>query len=441
MSYTPPLLSSNTRNYVGKTPFEGDKLERRALAEKLTTYLSRLNDGAVLALDAPWGEGKTWFGRNWSESLKASEYKVIYIDAFEQDYIEDPFMLITSEILNIIKDESEIIETLKKSGVEIAKALLPVGAKALLNFGGRILLGSSDMSEEIKEAIEAGTSATSELTSQWIKESLEEYTQNKIVMQEFKIQLAKYAQTQVNPIVIFIDELDRCKPNFAVNLVERIKHFFDVPNIVFVLLLNREQLEKAIKGVYGNETDASAYLGKFVNFFFKLPKLNKESYKTEQKINNFITSTMNRFKFQEDKESEVFKDALQKFAVYFELSLRDIEKCVSLYAFAYPVNNMVWMLVYLIVLKVKHASLFHSLVLNDKKAHTVARDNLRLVIQKYEESESTLNYLIEWHEYHISDFTKMGEQFKEIKLPIRPLIDKKDLFLHFAKKIDIDLED
>lgn len=440
MSNTSPLLSSNTRNYVGTAPFEGDKLERKALSDKLTNYLSRLNDGAVLALDAPWGEGKTWFGRNWAKSLEENEYKVIYIDAFEQDYIEDPFMLITSEILNIIKDESEIVETLKKSGVEIAKALLPVGAKALVNFGGRILLGSSDMSKEVQEAIEAGTSATSELTSQWIKESLEEYTQDKIVMQEFKVQLAEYAQVQEKPIVIFIDELDRCKPNFAVNLVERIKHFFDVPNVVFVLLLNREQLEKAIKGVYGKETDASAYLGKFVNFFFKLPKLDRKSYKTEQKLNNFIASTMNRFKFQENQENSVLKEALQNFAVYFKLSLRDIEKCVSLYAFAYPVNNMVWMLVYLIVLKVKHVPLFHLLVLNDKTAHTTARDNLRLIIQKYE-SESALSYLIEWHEYHISDFTQSGEQFKDVKLPFSLSIDKKDLFLYFAKKIDIDLED
>ena len=34
---------------------DNDRLERRQLAEKLTGYLERLNDGAVLAIDAPWG--------------------------------------------------------------------------------------------------------------------------------------------------------------------------------------------------------------------------------------------------------------------------------------------------------------------------------------------------------------------------------------------------
>ena len=85
MSQEIPRLSANTREYVGTNAFDNDKLERRQLAEKFTTYLDRLNDGAVLAIDAPWGEGKTWFARNWEADLKEKNYKTIYIDAFEQD--------------------------------------------------------------------------------------------------------------------------------------------------------------------------------------------------------------------------------------------------------------------------------------------------------------------------------------------------------------------
>ncbi|MCM3608807.1 hypothetical protein M4D49_25315 [Cupriavidus pauculus] len=51
------------------TPFDGDLLERAAVARRLTTYLQRLEIGAVMAIDAPWGEGKTWFGRHWAKSL------------------------------------------------------------------------------------------------------------------------------------------------------------------------------------------------------------------------------------------------------------------------------------------------------------------------------------------------------------------------------------
>ena len=160
------ILSANTREYVGETAFVDDRLDRQPLAEKLTGYLERLNDGAVLAIDAPWGEGKTWFGRNWNKYLQDKEYKTIYIDTFEQDYIEDPFVLITSEVLSIVDEGNEHKENLKRGGVEVAKALLPTAGKAFVNFGGRFLLGASDLTGEIQEALEAGTTNIAELTSE-----------------------------------------------------------------------------------------------------------------------------------------------------------------------------------------------------------------------------------------------------------------------------------
>ena len=95
--------------------------------------------------------------------------------------------------------------------------------------------------------------------------------------------------------------MDRCKPNFAVSLIERIKHYFDVPNVVFILLLNKEQLENAIKGVYGINTDATKYLDKFINFYFNLPKQNKEDHRTQYKIENFIKVTMQNIVLQKVK--------------------------------------------------------------------------------------------------------------------------------------------
>ncbi len=376
-----PILSANTREYVGETAFANDRLDRQPLAEKLTGYLERLNDGAVLAIDAPWGEGKTWFGRNWNKYLQDEDYKTIYIDTFEQDYIEDPFMLITSEILSIVGDGDELKESLKSGGIEVAKALLPTAGKALVNFGGRVLLGSSDLTGEIKEALEAGTTNVAKLTSEFIKENLESYSKDKLAMHEFKVKLAEYAQAQDKPIVIFIDELDRCKPDFAVNLVERVKHFFDVPNIVFVLLLNRDQLEKAVKGVYGSDTDASTYLGKFVNFFFALPKPTQDGLNYEQKLKSFINATMKKYKFTRDNNShESFIINLELWSKYFNMSLQDIEKAVALYSFSGIVGGVSWIITYLIVLKVKEPTLFKKLVSENKEAHSQAKKMLEVFI-------------------------------------------------------------
>lgn len=405
-------LSANTREYVGETAFSDDRLDRQPLAEKLTGYLERLNDGAVLAIDAPWGEGKTWFGRNWNKYLQDKDYKTIYIDAFEQDYIEDPFMLITSEILSIVDESDELKENLKSGVIEVAKALLPTAGKAVVNFGGRFLLGSSDLTGDIKESIESGTTNIAELTSEFIKENLESYSKDKLAMHEFKIKLAEYAQAQDKPIVIFIDELDRCKPNFAVNLVERVKHFFDVPNIVFVLLLNRDQLEKAVKGVYGSDTDASTYLGKFVNFFFVLPKPTQDGLNYEQRLKSFINGTMKKYKFTRDNDAhEGFLNHLEIWSKCFNMSLRDIEKAVALYSFAGIFGGVSWILTYLIALKIKEPKLFKSLVSGDKNAHTDAK----LMVEKFIDSDDGLGFLmffVQWHEFHINNFSEIGESFR-----------------------------
>jgi len=437
-----PILSANTRTYVGETAFLDDRLDRKPLAEKLTGYLSRLNDGAVLAIDAPWGEGKTWFGRNWAKHLEDEDYKVVYIDAFEQDYIEDPFMLITSEILSIVDEGSEIEKNLKKGGVEVGKALLPLAGKALVNMGGRFLFGSTDLSGEFQEALEAGTANVAELTSELIKENLESYGKDKIAMSEFKTQLAEFAQTQEKPIVIFIDELDRCKPNFAVNLVERIKHFFDVPNIVFVLLLNRDQLEKAVKGVYGSETDASAYLGKFVNFFFTLSKPTQDGFNYEQKLKSFINATMKKYKFTQDNNNhDTFIMHLGLWAPYFKMSLRDIEKAVALYSFSGVNNNISWIMMYLIALKIKEPKLYRKLVDGDIESHKKAKEMIEVFEQQDGIGQHILNFFKEWHEAYMTEFTNLSDDFiSQLPFRYRHQGNPEKFFASLASNIDLSID-
>jgi len=436
-----PKLSANTREYVGETAFANDRLERQRLAEKLTGYLERLNDGAVLAIDAPWGEGKTWFGRNWNKSLQDKNYQTIYIDAFEQDYIEDPFVLITSEILSIVDEGYGLKENLKSGGIEVAKALLPTAGKAFVNLGGRFLLGSSDLTGEIKEALESGTSNIAELTSEFVKENLESYSEDKLAMKEFKVKLAEYAQMQDKPIIIFIDELDRCKPNFAVNLIERVKHFFDVPNIVFVLLLNREQLEKAVKGVYGSDTDASTYLGKFVNFFFALPKPTQEGLNYEYRLKSFINETMKKYKFTRGNDShEGFLNHLEIWSKCFNMSLRDIEKAVALYSFSGITGEISWILTYLIALKIKEPKLFRNLVVGDKEAHL----KVKIIVEKFIASNEGFGFsmfFVQWHEAYINDFSEIGEAFKsQLARYHRYSHSPKTLFPNLANAIDLEVE-
>ena len=98
-SHLPPLSVGKYLTDI-TTPFESDLLDRKKLADKLTGYIDRLSAGAVIAIDAPWGEGKTWFGKNWARQLE-SDHRVLYLDAFEGDYMDDPFLLVSAEITRL----------------------------------------------------------------------------------------------------------------------------------------------------------------------------------------------------------------------------------------------------------------------------------------------------------------------------------------------------
>ena len=207
-----PKLSANTREYVGANAFDNDKLERRQLAEKLTGYLERLNDGAVLAIDAPWGEGKTWFARNWEADLKEKNYKTIYIDAFEQDYVDEPFILLASELMEIIKENGSANDNkkFKKTATQIAKSTLSIGAKVGINLATKVFLGNVDLNEEIEKSIEEVGSSSADNISKFIEDKFDNHKNEKEANVEFKKVLNIYSSKQEKPIVIFIDELDRC---------------------------------------------------------------------------------------------------------------------------------------------------------------------------------------------------------------------------------------
>ncbi len=253
---------------VGSEAFGNDLFDRRRIADTLTNYISRFQTGCVIGIDAPWGEGKTWFGRNWEAYLKEKDFKVIYLDAFKTDYFEDPFLALSAEIIALLKKEDLPSEKIKNSLLEIGKVLLPTVSRVLLSASMRLALGS-DGSDAIKELKNELDQDSSKLIENVLEDRLKEYESEKGSLEDLRNQLSELALNDKKPIVFFIDELDRCKPTYAIKMLERIKHFFDIPGLIFILLINRQQLERSVAGVYGFENEGAAeYLEKFVHFFF-----------------------------------------------------------------------------------------------------------------------------------------------------------------------------
>jgi len=124
--------------------------------------------------------------------------------------------------------------------------------------------------ESIQKDLEKEVSSVAE---KYMESLLDKPNEQKLTVEAFRLELSsfpeKFALDQgvdvVKPLVFVIDELDRCKPSFALSILERVKHFMSVPNVHFVLGVHTRQLEASVRAVYGSDIDAPAYLQKFLN--------------------------------------------------------------------------------------------------------------------------------------------------------------------------------
>lgn len=256
-------------------PFENDFWGREALADRLTDHVSRINVGATIAIDAEWGAGKSWFVNNWKAKLEKDTFKVIYLNAFNQDYIEDPFLTISMEIANALEADQDTLDKIKSTIGDAYRAILPslpmlifqvaMGLIGAGKLAGELVDTFKDLQDDSGKFGEAAAELLNEKLKEHLYAQVENYENEKKSLDYFKAQLAEITKKEEKPLVFIVDELDRCKPEFAIRLIERIKHFFDIPKVVFILAVNKNQLEESINNFYGFSSTAN-YLEKFIDF-------------------------------------------------------------------------------------------------------------------------------------------------------------------------------
>jgi hypothetical protein len=346
--YVPPAELNEEDNV-----FHGDLFSREKLANSLTACIDRLPHGGVIAIDAPWGEGKSWFGGHWHKKLKNEGYRTAFINAFERDYVEEPFVMLASEMLSSLKPEQA--EPIKKSAIAVTKALAPVVAKGAFNGVVKFVTGTTDFSEQIDDAIEKIGDAVADAGEKQLAKQIEDYEKNKFAVDVFRKTLQEIAAKESKPIVIFVDELDRCRPEFAVKLIERVKHFFETPAVVFILLLNIEQLSGAIKGAYGENIDSTRYLFKFFHLQVSLPKRQYENNEPGD-IVRFCGECLVRYGLQ---PNQAWVDKVAEAANVLQISLRDVERCVGLLSmFGMHLGQHVWFYAWPMIVKITRPQLF-----------------------------------------------------------------------------------
>ncbi len=260
----------------GFTP-EKDLFKKAEFGRSMSHLVGNIEDPLVIAFDGPWGSGKTTFLKMWAGELRNAGHPVIFFDAFENDYIEDAFAALAREI--IILAESKIPKTdkiacsLKEKtanlGIALLKGSLKVASKAVVRAATAGIVDTSDF----KEIAEDTEKETDDLAKHYIDNLLNEPYKQKELSSQFRSTLAELPSILAPPtekesqksLIFIIDELDRCKPLFALSLLERIKHFMMVQNIHFVLGVHMEQLCGSVRSAYGSEIDARLYLQKFIH--------------------------------------------------------------------------------------------------------------------------------------------------------------------------------
>ena len=300
-----------------KDPFQYDLLGRKESVEILTNLISSIDGPCVLSIDAEWGKGKTTFLRLWRRYLYDMEFPVTLFNAWETDFSNDPFIAMTSELMAGIKSYSgnSINEKIKD---------LEESANLIMNL---ILSGTI-------RHVSAGIIDINSIKESFAEKRLGEYTKAKEIVKNFKNQLqevsTKISKSNNNrPLVLMIDELDRCRPSYAVELLEVAKHLFSVDGIIFILAINCSQLSHSIKALYGHDFDSQGYIKRFIDVDIRLPSPDRKAF-IEHQLSNTNIKDLIEPAYDKDmyQNYNSLRDILYFFFNSYELDLRQISQAI-----------------------------------------------------------------------------------------------------------------
>lgn len=357
--FPPPIEIADHEGFTK----EKDIFGREHLGRGLTNIVHSISDPLVIALDGQWGTGKTVFLKMWAGSLRNEGFPVIYFDAFANDYIDDAFTALAAEIVALANemDRAPATKQFVKKAVGASKVLLRGGIKVGVKLATLGALEATDLGNIAEDVADEMSDIADDIVGKSITEKREQedvLTDFRVALSALPVLLANGGATKVKrtpkekdtdeangqataakPLIFIIDELDRCRPLFALEILERIKHFFNVPNVHFVLGTHLQQLTNSVVITYGPRIDAETYLQKFIHLQIHLTDNVRHNH--ERTATKFIEHLKRVMEFRPE-DREVWQYALEyivDFADNHDLSLRSIEKIVSTLAISLAFTN------------------------------------------------------------------------------------------------------
>lgn len=256
--------------------------------------------GAVIALNGVWGSGKTTSLNIFKEKSKKDLFEnkpvIISYNAWENDYFDDPLISLIGQIddqysINAESSTKISIKNFKEKGVSLLKNILE--ATAAVN----------SVAALVNQAVKIASSASADVMQGDFDDSISAYQALETTKMNFKDALAKLEPDKIK--IIIIDELDRCNPLFAIKLLERIKHFFNIKNMIFLIAVDMVALASAMKVIYGSEYITEQYLSRFFDYELQLPHhelfyrdLVYKQFHGQEQEQNFIVALVSFFGIQ-----------------------------------------------------------------------------------------------------------------------------------------------
>ena len=334
-------------------PFMNCQLGREEYANILTQIVSRLYEGGVVAINGKWGTGKTTFVRMWKQSLENDGFKTLYFNVWQDDYISDPLIGLIAQMRNMCKteDDNDRFSKLVDTASEILASAVPAIFKGLTSK----CLGDT-CAEAVYDSINNVVDG--------FKKEIENYQEQRNSVEGFCQLITKFVASfgSDKPVIFMVDELDRCNPSYAVKVLERIKHLFDIPNVVFVLSIDKVQLCNSIRGYYGTDAiNAEEYLQRFINLEYQLPEPNPETFckylYRHYQYDTFFTNC----NYPLLEEGRLFESLSSRLFKKMNLTLREMDRIYAhmrLVLLSYDKRQMFQPAVLLLLIYIKEIDLY-----------------------------------------------------------------------------------
>ena len=280
---------------------------------QLVNTMSDLKQGKIFSIDGTWGYGKTYVLEELERRLSPvvnedtydDKFYVFHYNCWQYDYYEEPSVAIISAMLEDSENSLEHrINKVAKAGWETAKEILAEVAGEYVK--NKIGVNIVETFQSEKTGIDNQKFKFDKMFA--FKKTLDETREKLKRMSEIKT------------VVIVVDELDRCMPEYAIKVLERLHHLFEgIPNTIVIMAVDSKQLENSVKKIFGNAVDTGRYLRKFISFNLELSVGSLQ--------NKFVERYSYYFEKFEGKEDAT--EELQTLVTLCQIDIRNLDKLIE----------------------------------------------------------------------------------------------------------------